>query len=212
MTLKLQDARIVGRRVAFDQHRHVQGPRRRLDGGDQIEIILGVRLRRHENMQPAAARLDAQGACARCVQCSSVWLAWPLRLGRARHLGAAVCGYSAASIPLWSAMGLRGANGSGSMNTSCVVRRFPRKRIERQAIADRRIAGHQEQRLAAQHPLAALPAGPSSVSARRKRQRIADDFVQALLEDAGQARRSSASSSLLSSGSTLVGSLPSRQR
>ena len=54
------EAVIARRRIAFDVDRglHVRG--RRLDGRQQLQIILELFQRRHENAQPAVARLDRE--------------------------------------------------------------------------------------------------------------------------------------------------------
>ena len=52
--------RVVGRRVAFDQHRQVELGRRVLDRGHELGELLGTLGRRHEDAELAVARLDRQ--------------------------------------------------------------------------------------------------------------------------------------------------------
>ena len=58
--LDVRQPRIVGRRLAFEDHRQAQRARGRFDRLDQIEVVLGGADRRQEHVQPALARLDAQ--------------------------------------------------------------------------------------------------------------------------------------------------------
>ena len=46
--------------VPFDLHRHAEIAGRRFDRGDQFEVIFEVLLRRHEDVQAAVPRFDAQ--------------------------------------------------------------------------------------------------------------------------------------------------------
>ena len=55
------DARIEGRRIAFDMHDRVQLFRGRLHHRQQGKIILRRRHGRHEHTQPAVARFHRQG-------------------------------------------------------------------------------------------------------------------------------------------------------
>ena len=52
--------RVVGRRVALDQHRQVDLGRRVLDRGHELGELLGTLGRRHEDAELAVARLDRQ--------------------------------------------------------------------------------------------------------------------------------------------------------
>ena len=80
--------------------------------------------------------------------------------------------------------GRLGVRGPARRCTGSLVRRHPRQRIERQPIADRRIAGNQEQVLRPQEPGAALPVrGPGRPSIASQRQHVADDAIEPLLED-----------------------------
>ena len=73
--------------------------------------------------------------------------------------------------------GPRGANGSRRTDVRVVVLgRRPGQRVERQAKAHRRVAGDQEQLLAAEEPPAARPSGAGSGDCRTlQRQGVADD-------------------------------------
>ena len=184
VSLKWLSAVIVRRRVALDQHRQAQLGGGVLDGGDQVEVILQVLLRRHEDVQPAVARLDAQGGADR----AGVGLAVRRRpIVRDRN----VRPWDWTSRPaIRRQRGRAAAAGSerrtDRLVTARVLRGDPRQRVERQAKAHRRIAGDQVQVLAAQEPAAAHPRR-LAVAAGAQRQRVADDLVQALLEDPGQA-------------------------
>jgi hypothetical protein len=56
----LLDPRIEGHRVALDQHRTREAECGVLDRGEQLEIVVGARERRHEYAQVAVALLHAQ--------------------------------------------------------------------------------------------------------------------------------------------------------
>jgi hypothetical protein len=53
---------VARRLVSFDHHLHVQLGSRGLDGGDEIEVVLQVRERRQEDVEPTITRLDAQSS------------------------------------------------------------------------------------------------------------------------------------------------------
>ena len=62
VTLKLVQPRIAaGRRVALDEHRLAEFLGGVLDGGDEVEIVLGALGRRHEDVEVAVARLEGHG-------------------------------------------------------------------------------------------------------------------------------------------------------
>jgi hypothetical protein len=46
--------------ITFEQHAHAERSRRRFNCVDQIEVVLECLDRRHEDVQNATARLDAQ--------------------------------------------------------------------------------------------------------------------------------------------------------
>ena len=54
------DARVVGRRIAFDMHRQLGGGRRFLDGGDERGEIERVLHRRQKHAKVPVARLDGE--------------------------------------------------------------------------------------------------------------------------------------------------------
>ncbi len=64
VTSSLMQAAVGRRRIAFENHRQLEGSAAVLDGGDQVERVLEPLHRRQENMQAAVARLDARGRCA----------------------------------------------------------------------------------------------------------------------------------------------------
>ena len=57
---QLLQPRIARRLVAFEDDRHIQRCRGGFDRGDQLEVVLETGGRRHEDVQPAIARLGAQ--------------------------------------------------------------------------------------------------------------------------------------------------------
>ena len=75
--------------------------------------------------------------------------------------------------------------GIGRIDVGVVALRRPRLRVERQAIAHRRIAGNEVAALGAQEPRAGLP---PVADVLHDRQHVADRVRQPLREDLGQAR------------------------
>jgi hypothetical protein len=61
------DARVVRRRIAFDLNGQIFLLRRRLDRGDQFQVILDLLDRRHEHTEPPVARLDRHGGANRAA-------------------------------------------------------------------------------------------------------------------------------------------------
>ena len=74
----------------------------------------------------------------------------------------------------------------GRMDVGVVALDHPRLRVERQAVADRRIAGDEVAPLVTQEPRARLPARARGVA--REREDEAGDAVEAAREDAGEPR------------------------
>ena len=62
------EARIGGRRVAFQTYRQLQGGGRLLDGGDQLDVVVGALQRRHEDAQVAVASLERDGGAHRAAR------------------------------------------------------------------------------------------------------------------------------------------------
>ena len=174
---EIQQARIAaGRRVAFDEHRLAEFLGGVLDRGDEVEIILGAFGRRHEDEEMAVARLEGHGGAHDAGGRRADAGPGP-EIGRQRALPGLARAVAVAALPCRSgrrpswrrSTGARrkassggrsgcGAIGSGSAMKPAIGRRRPRQRIERQAIAHRRIAGDQVALLRAQEPRAAAPA------------------------------------------------------
>jgi hypothetical protein len=74
----------------------------------------------------------------------------------------------------------------GFVQPRIIFRGHPRLRIQRQAVAHRRIAGQQVAALVAQEPGAALPAGVGGVA--RERQHLTGDVFEALAEHLDEPR------------------------
>ena len=79
------DARIERRRVALDADRHVSLARDRFDCGEQLEIIVELRRRRHEDAQHAVARLDGERRAHRAFGGELFVLGLLLRAGQFRR-------------------------------------------------------------------------------------------------------------------------------
>src|SRR5437764_8218324 len=59
------EAGIEWRRIAFHMHRDIELGRRRLDRSNELEVILKLLDRRHEDTNATFARLDRQGGAHR---------------------------------------------------------------------------------------------------------------------------------------------------
>ena len=230
VTLKLLQARIAaGRRIAFDEHRLAELLGGVLDRGDEIEIILGALGRRHEDVEMAVARLEGDARCARCCRPSAPTPGRSPRSGASARRQASrraspsplVVGRHAA---LLAAQHRRAAEGFerrqvgmrhhrvGLDDEVHVRRRGPRQRIERQAIADRRIARDQVALLGAQEPRPAAPAAAAVVLALRWAARSRRRFRGPSRTPAPGARAPSGPSPSLASTVTLLGRRRSRHR
>ena len=58
--LDLSQARVVRRRIAFNQNRHLEFGGGVLNGGEQVDVVFGGLHRRNKNPQPALARFHRQ--------------------------------------------------------------------------------------------------------------------------------------------------------
>ena len=150
------EARVVRRRVALDVDRQAHRLRRGLGRGDQLEIVLDALDRRHEDAEPAVARLDrhrgAHGAAGLAELLLDLGLLRRVVGGEVRHrLGAA-------AVDRLRRLGRRGGRAIaevgqrparhrrvGDVDVGVVRRRHVGQRAERQAEADRAVAGHEEE-------------------------------------------------------------------
>ena len=158
------EARIGGRRIAFDVHRSAGRARASLDRGEQLEIILEPLDRRHEDAEDAVARLDRQrgahGAIDRdLLDARLAGRRWPRR-----RMPAALVASLRELFGRRQRRARLASDPAGGCRDSR-IRRHPGQRAERQPEAERRIARHQEQLAAAQLPLLAVPAATRCASA-----------------------------------------------
>ena len=205
--------RIVGRGIAFEHDGLAQSERHVLHGTDAAQILLQSLGWRHEDEQFAIARLDAEsgahdlfgrlaqnGRLIGRIDEKAVWGLFAVFSGFiAQTVARAQIGVSAA---LADFLPKRGRNArkpahevlSGWQRGSFLHRVLlvdvgivggfdPRLRIQRQTQADGRVAGVEVAAFRAQEPRAGLP----TAARRFERQDVADDFVEALLEDLGEA-------------------------
>ena len=208
---EILQARIAARRsVAFEEDRLAELLGGVLHGGDEVEIVLGALGRRHEDVKMAVARLEghrgahdigARGAGAGLGGEIGGQRALPGLAGRGIAVGLAVCiGRQAGSL---RAQQRRAAerverrqgrmldHGIGLDDGVHVAGHGPGQRVERQPIAQRRIARDQVAFLRAQEPRPAAPAPPFSVRGAvvhaHDRQHRAGRCLEPLLEDARDA-------------------------
>ncbi len=165
------EARIDRRSVALDMHRRRVLGSRALDRLEQLEIILELLGRRHEHADDAVARLDRDrrahragdevvGAVGVLVErLEPVLLALADAFGRGGvdrvDLGHARLRH--ARRPMVR-QGIALGDRVRIVDEGVGRRRHVRQRVERQAEADRRVAGRQEQLAAAELPALARPA------------------------------------------------------
>ena len=172
-------SRVVGGRVALDQHRQVDLRRRVLDRGHEIGELLGTLGRRHEDAELAVARLDRQRGPHRAelLACRS------RRRRRSRPA-------PSPAAPARAPAGPRAPR----RDPSAPRRRARRARTQgrepkRQAKAHRRIAGHQVQLAAPGLPALAAPVRPALRLPALDRQDVARGDLEAALEHLGQRER-----------------------
>ena len=173
------EARVVRRGVALDMDRQADLLRGGLGGGDELEIVLERLDRRHEDAEPAVARLDRERGAHRAADVAELLLDALLlrgvvggevrhrlgagrvdrlrRLGRRRGGAVAEVGQRPARHGRVDDVGVGIGRG-----------RHVGQRAERQAVADRAVAGDEEEVAAADLPLLGAPAAagrPSPASA-----------------------------------------------
>ena len=176
---------IVRRRVAFDPH----GPAERLgdvlDRGDEVDPVFDVGHRRQEEMQPSAARFDAERR--------------PHHFARpGRGLRPRVLLLLGADVGVVEVVA-RFERVAGELRLDLVGQPL-RQGGERQAVTGRRIAREQEETFAPQRPGRALPLGMPGRRRHRpagglrpgrrgtKRQHVCGGCVHAAFQAAPQAR------------------------
>ena len=225
--LERLDPGIEGGGVPFERDGHQQGFRGRLDQSDEFQVIVGSPQGRQKHVELTAARLDAERVAHDGVRTARlIRMTIAADANADRRLSSPRLRQVATFFPR-VLLDDRGTFRCGS----------PGERIERQPVAHRRVAGNQEQMLAAQRPAAAHPDIARIAPFTAQWQDVAHDSIQALLEQARQAgallgalepafqridvgrqqrrarrARSCGSATCESSGSTLLGSRRSRQR
>ena len=152
-------ARVAGRLVALQQHGALQLARGGLDGGDQFQPGVEFRQWRHEQVQAPVA--GSAHRAVRTTPAADWWRpgaasAWP-GLRTLAQLGADLRG---------TTQRREGLAGVGGVDVGVVGLADPGLRIQRQAVAHRRIAWQQAAVLVAQEPGAGLPAVASGVAPR----------------------------------------------
>ena len=185
------------RRVALDVDRQADLARGGLGGGDEVEVVLDAFDRRHEDAEPAVARLDrergAHGAPGFAELLLDALLLDRVVGGEVRHR------LRAAAVDRLRGLGLGGAVAEvgkraarhgrvGDVGIGIGRRRDVGELRQRQAEADRAVAGVQVEKAAAELPLLRAPAlalGPRLPALDR--QHVARGGGEAALEDPGDA-------------------------
>ncbi len=191
--------RVVRGRVALDVDGEVHLLGGRLGGGDEVEIVLDALDRGHEHAEPTVAGLDGEGGADDAAGLAEFLLDLGLlgagvggemrhrlgaaavdrlrRLGRRRALAAAEVGKCAALDRRVDDVGVG------------VVRRGDvGKLAERQAEADRAVAGNEVEEAAAELPLLRTPVAAAGLRLPRlHRQDVARGRGQPAVEDLGDA-------------------------
>ena len=183
----MAQARVGRRLVAFQQHRAAQLAGGGLDGGDQLQVVIETVQGRHKQVQATVARLGAQRGAHHAAG----------RLEEARHRRSLALARLAVAI----ARVQRGAQllldalpaGQRRERLVRVLRRDigvvqladPGLRVQRQAVAQRRIAGDQPAVLVAQEPGAGQPG--IIAGAAHQRQDLADHLAETAAEHLAQA-------------------------
>jgi hypothetical protein len=172
--------RVVRRRIAFERDAQAQIGRRRFDDCHQIQIVLERRDRRHEDVQDAAAGFGAhRGADDPGRRLEASWY-----LGALARLITTISTISIGRGPLKLRRHLRQPRARHRRvwfrEVRVVAFCHPRQRIEWQAIAHRRIAGHEIQPIVAQEPWPRAPHPSRTIALNR--QRVADGRIEIAAE------------------------------
>lgn len=202
-------ARVVGRWRALKQDGQLQRGGDLLDGGDQVEEVLGGGDRRQEEVESAAARFDAEGGAQqpgrgflrfRWALCVCLVGRQPAPLGPALAEEAIETGAGGrlgrlAADGIWDAWSRLRRRWQVGPVVERVLRVNPRvirltdpgQAVERQTQAHGRIAGDQVQGVIAHEPRTTAPAEAVAAPAAFERQDETDDVIESLLEDLRQA-------------------------
>ena len=198
---------------------------------EQVDVVLEMRERRQEDVEAAVARLDAQrGARVRVrsprarraaaalrspiVPRDAVGPPSPSPPAPARRRPRVVgCGAPAAGGARRRAAARREVDRASKSSARAASSGDPGQRVERQAVAHRRVAGNEVHARAAElqrllHQRAAVDGSAPSAAAARSRSPCRGRGAAT----SARRRRSSGSSRSVCSGSTLTGSVPSFHR
>ena len=179
------EARIARRGVALDLDRESDPLGRRFRRRDQLEIILEPLHRRHEDAQAPVARLDRDRGADRAVDVAEPLLdAFLARAGRqVRGEEGDLLGLPHQRLAFRQRLARRGRIGVEDIGKG--RRRNIGKRAERQAIADRAVAGREVEAAAAGLPYLAAPPSPGRLRLPAlDRQHVAGRLGQSAREDA----------------------------
>ena len=171
--LQHAQARVGGRGIALQPHRQAVGGGLQL--GDQFQVVLQPRHRRHEHIEEAVARLDAERGAHRG------------RLAPRSGPGAAHLGLRLQMQPRKVRQGATVLVRVQRDDMRIVLGRQLRQRIQRQPQAQRRVTGDRIEPPAPESPLFAQPAWALGLAERApQRQHIAQGLRQAALHDPPQ--------------------------
>ena len=165
------------RRVTLDQHRHCQLGGGLLDASQQIQIILQLPQRRHEDVEVTFTRLHAQGGVDHGLGIRR--RGWLFLEIAARGLRASSQKLAIAAHYLAMDIAQRGAELEQRLRMRYFAVGFPDpgQGRQRQPITHRRVTGNQIQMLATQRPRSAHPSPTIRRFVPANRQRIPGDGV-----------------------------------
>ena len=155
---EMQQARVARRQIALQHHLAAEFGGGVLDRGGERQPVLGGVERREEHVDQAAARLDAERG-AHQVRLAAADHRRLLR-DRAEPFGAGAHGVGRRGGGAERLARRQGRQWSERIGLGLVLDCLgirPGQAVERQPVADGRIAGEQEQRVVAEVPFAALP-------------------------------------------------------
>ncbi|MCY1508738.1 hypothetical protein D9M68_430580 [compost metagenome] len=178
------DALVLRRRIALDVHGQSDRGCSAFRGRDEVEIFLDAGHRRHEDAEPAVARLDADGGAHQ----PGYFVAW-LCLRAFRYFRGLKAGMLRAGAAFGEIRQIVPGNGRvDRMDIGIGGGRDIGQGAERQAITDGAVAGNEEDAAAARLPFLAHPPHASGTRIPGlHRQHVAGRCRQAAFEDAGHA-------------------------
>ncbi len=174
------NAVVIRRRIALDADGEAQFLSGLLDGGNQVEVVLDVGGRGHEDVEHAVAGLRADGG------------ADDIAVGLAGGDDGVIAGADQLAVDDPLAVPFRNGEGGAAFggilfdDLDGVGGSGPGKRFERQAVAHGRVAGDEQEPLGAELPLTGEPRAAGAIRGAQDGKGVPDNRIETALEDLRQ--------------------------